>query len=823
MLLRKMYRDIKHNFMQFFTIFLLSFLAVFLYAGMASSNVGIKQIQSQYHKDTNLADGWIYGDGFTNEELNAVKSLDHISDAQLRKMIETQGECDNKPTIYLYLEKQNIITKPYVIEGEAFNPDSTDGIWINNRFAEEQNLHVGDTYSLSYHNVTITKIIKGLIMTPEYEYYQEKTALEPDFSKLGYAYMNLNAFPVREYIESMVTSGDITIQDILDHTSALDDVVAQLKANNMTTSDITKDMIIDKIDSMPEDKLFDLLPMTEMIIKTDVSDVLALEDKIAGALNNDYAVFLDRNSQPGIKQLNDEIAQHDQFSFVFPVVFLTIALLTIMTTMNRMILEQRIQIGTMKAMGVKKRKILLHYCSYSFFLSTVGAILGLCTGPFSIGNALNYFMPTMYTLPKWKSGYSSTFYLIVLMTVIVCTGATYLSCRKILKINPADTLRPAPPKNGKRCVFEHLPFWGRLSFSNQYNLRDISRSKLRAFMCLFGTMCGMMLMVCGLGCINTLDNVDEWMFEKLQNYQSEIILKDGTSLSDAEQLSKTLSGELVMSDGIEVAVEENANATKKVTASITVTEGKGLYNITDINQKVMSLNDGDVAITRKLAEKLGVSVGDTVYWHLYDKEKWVASKVTMINRNPQATGITMTRSEYDKSGYSYQPLICVTNENVSNIQNDAIAVTYDRSDMQASFDTSMKSMNFIVTLLVTFAIIITALVLYNSGILSFNERVKELATLKVLGFQSGTIRRLLFKQNLWLSIIGAMIGAPLGKMMLQYMFDSNGDAMDYLAVISVQSYFISAIVVIGCSAAVSLLFSGKLKKLDMVEVLKGLE
>lgn len=774
MLFQKMLRDIKHNFMQFFTVFLLAFLAVFVFAGIGSATIGTKQIRSQYHKDTNLADGWLYGDGFSKEELDAVRAVEGVSGAQLRSMITTKGQESNHPTIDLYIQTENVISKPYTIKGEDFDPNSKDGIWLNNRFAEAHNIRIGDSYSLTYGELTLTKTVKGLIMSSEYEYYQDANDVEPNFANMGYAFIGLDAL-----------------------------------ADTMHMTDTQQ--------------LLAKIPMTQLILTSSKTQVLGLEDQISKAIHHDYAVFLDQKSQSGIQQLTDEIDQHDQFTLAFPAVFLIIALLVIVTTMNRMVTEQRIQIGTMKAMGMKKYKILFHYCSYSFVLSAVGAVIGLFIAPETLGRLMNQFMPEMYTLPDWRAGYSNQFYLVVIMTILICTLATYLSCHKILRINPADTLRPATPKSGKKCIFERLPFWDRLGFSNQYNLRDISRSKLRAFMCLFGTMCGMMMLVCGIGCSDTLKNVNEWEFGKLQNFQNEIVLKDKTAVSDAEKIRNQVSGELVMTGAIEIAGTKDAPAKKRETVSINVTEGKGIYGITDADQKVMDLKGSEVAITRKLADKLGVTVGDKIYWHLYDKENWTSSTITNLIRTPQTIGIVMTRSEYEKSGYDYAPSICVTNQTTDGIKRDEVSAIHSKADIQKAFNNAMQVMYLIVIIFVTFAIVLNIVVLYDAGILSFNERVKEFATLKVLGFQTNQIRSLLFQQNLWLSILGVILGAPLGKMLLQYMFDSNGDSMDYMAIVYAPTYIISAIVVIVCSALVSILFSKRLRKLDMVETLKGLE
>ena len=162
-----------------------------------------------------------------------------------------------------------------------------------------------------------------------------------------------------------------------------------------------------------------------------------MEKEISDALNGDFAVFCDRDDLPGMKVMADELAQHDQFAVSFPVVFIAIALLIIMTTMNRMIAKQRTQIGTMRALGVKKRKIVLHYLSYSFIVSLIGSVLGLFVGTYVFGEAIAKIFREWYIIPGWTVEMDYTMYLVCVIVVLACVLATYLSCRKVMNIHPA--------------------------------------------------------------------------------------------------------------------------------------------------------------------------------------------------------------------------------------------------------------------------------------------------------------------------------------------------------------------------------------------------
>lgn len=796
MLRKKMLREFRQNFGQFFSIFILSALAIALFACFRSSDIGAFQALEKFHNETNLADGWLYGENFTEENLKAVRELDFVKEAQLRTVLEGKAAGQDSAQIDVILENENTVIRPYIMEGVEFDAEDEEGVWLSQRFAEAWKLGIGDKFSIVCNGIKLTKTIRGLIASPEYEYMCSDEDLEVDFKNIGYAYMSAKAFGGIEYVRYLVeNSGDI-FAEMIENTGAEND------ADGMDLS-------------------FSL-PYTQLLFTTDVEDVMTLEDDISDAVDGNYAVFIDQDSIAGIKVFADELNQHEQFSYAFMVIFVLIAILVIITTMARMVEKQRTQIGTMNALGMKRRKIAFHYVGYSFFISLAGVIAGVIIGP-ALGKFTNDIFTMYYTVPEWSVGYDASFIIVSALVVLACTITSYLSCKKLLKVHPSEALRPAPPKAGKKCIFERLPFWGRLGFSARYNLRDISRSKLRAFMGIFGTACGMMLMVCAFGAFDTLDNVYEWTFEKLQNYDYEMLLDEEISLDEADGLAKEFSGELIMTAGIEVAAKEHALAGEKSTTSLVVTEGKGHYNVTDVEQNVTAIPPGEVALTSKLAERLGISEGDMVYWHIYEENEWHSAKVGVISRNPTVTGITMLREDFEKDDEEFSPSQLLTDTDISGYEDDAVVTIYNSEDILAAYQESMEIMNLLIVFFVGFAAVLIIAVLYNSGNLSFNERVKEFATLKVMGFRSGQIRRLLALQNLWLTVVGLLAGAPFGLSLLQYMFDSNGDAWDYRAVISVPTYFLSGGMVLLVSVLVSFLFARRIRRLDMVEVLKGLE
>lgn len=543
------------------------------------------------------------------------------------------------------------------------------------------------------------------------------------------------------------------------------------------------------------------------------------------SIDRDYSAIVDRKSIPGLARLDSELEQHQSFSYLFVIIFVGIAILVIATSMGRMVEQQRTQIGTMNALGLKRHKIMLHYISFSLVVSVVGVILGLLAGTLWGSPAVIDMFANWYIVPGLHSVFHPMYLIIAAGIVAVCVLASYISCRKLLHIKPAEALRPTAPKKGKKCIFERLPFWKKLSFTSQYNLRDISRAKLRSFMCVIGTAVGMLLMIYAVGCNELLGSMIEINFNRVTVGEYQIKFSEDAKTEDVDDMAEELDGEVVMVNQVEVAKKKNAPADEKKKETITVLEGKNLYNTLDLNNQIKELTPGTIGISRKLAADLDVKVGDTVYWHLYTKNTWYEAKVGTIYRSLESQGIAYLREDYEKTGAEYIPSFLMTDDKAAKDKTDLDYVTgvNSKSEMQAAYESSMEIMNMMVGMMAVFSILMIVVVLYNSGVLSFRERVKEFATLKVLGLRSSKIRRILSMQNLWLSIIGILIGAPLGNVSLNAMINTNGENFDYNLSLAPVDYIIAGILVMTISMLVSFMFSKRIRKLDMVEILKGVE
>lgn len=825
MLFRKMLREFKTNFGLFFSIFLLSGLAIAMFCTMEGHVLSQNIARAQYHDECKLSDLWMYGEGFSQEQLDTIRGLDFVEAAQLRMSVTGSTPDFTGVQVDVFLERENVVNTPYFVKGSEFDPSDTDGVWLANAFAVRRGLDVGDDFTIEYNGVTFTKEIKGLVETPEYEYRQADGDADMYLENIAIVFMSYDAFPIRDYVTHLIESGKITAKKVAENTKLLDEKLEQLKAAGMTVDDITQNMLLQIADNMSDEKLAKLMPYTQMIVRTKDGGALSHEDEIAEALDYDYSAIIDRKSVQGLARLDSELDQHQAFAYVFVVIFVGIAVLVIATSMGRIVEKQRTQIGTMNALGMKRWKVILHYISYSLIVSVLGVIVGLAAGVGAGAPAMIGMFEQYYIVPGLHSAFHPMYILIAVVIVAVCSFSCFLSCRKVLKIKPAEALRPAAPKQGKKCIFERLPFWDKLSFNTQYNLRDISRAKLRTFMGIVGTAVGMLLMLYGVGCNQLVDIMTDISFNKIYTTRYQVKLSADTKLVDADNLADELSGELVMTDAVEISKVKNASSAEKKKETLTVIEGKQLYNLIDVNNEITQLVPGTVGISRKLAADMGIKVGDTIYWHIYSKNEWHEAVVGSIYRSCETQGIAYLREDYEKTGAEYTPMLLMTNASQAQAATSLKYVTSvnSREDMIAAYEKSMEVVNILVFVMVIFSTIMIVVVLYNSGSLSFNERIKELATLKVMGLQSTQIRHLLTAQNIWLSVIGIIIGTPLGNISLNAMMNSNGENFDYSLSVPVADYIISAVIVLIVSMLVSFMFSSRIKKLDLVETLKGVE
>ena len=756
MLFKKMLRDISKHKTQFLSIFLMAFLGVFVFAGVGGESVGLEVNSNNFYQDTNLADGWIYSANLDNDFVDKVNNLSSTTQCERQLVIDSVGNFSNDPDITLHFVENNTISKFYLLEGEELNISDADGVWIDKSFADAKDLNVGDNISFTFNGITVEKEIKGIGYSPEYVYHASTASVIPDFNKIGFAYMSYKAFPM------------------------------------------------------------DNVPYNVLNVKFDGNagdyDSL-LSDKLAG----DYNSFVEKAEHSSVSQFSEEMDQHKMMSGIFPVVFILIAMLILLTTMTRIISHQRTQIGILKANGFTNTSIIFHYVSYGFWLVLIGSILGLIIGPLTLPQLFYPSMSATYKLPSWQPVWSMDFVYVAVLMVIMSLIVSYLAVRSISNENPADTIRPKSPKVSSSGFVEKIGVWKRLSFNARWNYRDAKRNKFRALMTVIGVMGCSALLVCAFGMYDGMNDLKEWEYSQINHYDSKLVIDEDAITSEINDVAEDVNGDKIMESAIEI---EAGNIKKS--GSLLVLNDTDLITPTDYDWNKIKIANDEVSISQKMADLLDVGVGDTVKFHIMGSDKWVNVTINKIHADPISQGFVMSTDKLDDLSLNYTPTSIVTEKHVDS-NYSAIKSTSSMKDMTASWDELTESMWLLIYILIFFASLLAIVVLYNLGLLSFTEIEREIATLKVLGFKTGALRRLLLTQNLWFTAIGFVLGLPVGYYILKIMWESSGDSFYILPSISITNFILTAIITFALSIFVNLLFSRKIKKLDMVESLKGVE
>ena len=762
MLFKKMLRDFKDHKIQFLSIFLMALIGVYAFTGISGEAVGLVDVSTKYYEDTNLADGWIYGEDIDKDIFSDIKGMDQIKDAQREMVVSTVANYSSDPDITLHIiEGKQKISTFHLFKGKDFDENDKEGIWIDKRFADGRNLDIGDKITLKFDGKEVSKTIKGIMYSPEYVYYIQEGSLLPDFSQVGYAYMPSKG-------------ADFDIE-----------------YNTIT------------LDAYEE--------LDEKDFKADMEETLGQKA---------YVQFVHRDNNVGIKTLQEEIAQHQMFSGIFPSIFVLVSLLTLVTTMSRVISAQRIQIGTLKAMGYSNRTIILHYLSYGFVLSLTGSIIGLVLGPMTIPYLFYPTMSSTYSLPRWGPSWDISFFAVAGMMVLFSVVVSYISVKSISDENPAETIRPKAPKLVSSGLIERTKIWKRFSFNERWNYRDAKRNKIRAIMSIFGVFACALLVMSAFGMVDSINDVEDWQYNQIYNFNSKLILDENITDSQLDHILEETNGEGIMEEAIELKYKGN-----KKTGTLTVMNQSEFYRVTDSNRNYIELDPDGIAISDKMAEVLGLEVGDKVRWHVAGNPKWIDSEITETYSIPFGQGMIMSPKTFEKEGgddYNYSANVVLSKENVKENYTGITSITTSE-DIRSGWSIITEPMDMMVSILTTFAIVLAVVVLYNLGLLSFTEIQRELATLKVLGFNSKSLRRLLLTQNLWFSTIGFLLAIPGAYLLMGVMMGSTGDDYCFPINIYLWNFVLSFIITFGLSVLVNLAFSFKIKKVNMVESLKSNE
>ena len=553
----------------------------------------------------------------------------------------------------------------------------------------------------------------------------------------------------------------------------------------------------------------------------------------------------DREELPEYTDYGDNADRLRNIGQVFPVIFFLVAALISLTTMTRMVEEQRTQIGTLKALGYKKSAIAAKYICYAFFATLLGSVLGMLIGE----KIIPYIIITAYGIMYHNVAntisidYQPGFALIASAASVVCTvGATLFASGKELQETPASLMRPPAPKEGKRVLLERLTFiWKHLSFSWKSTIRNLFRYKKRLIMTVFGIAGSMGLMLVGFGIQDSISDIAAIQYRELQHYDGMVIEdSDATEEEHAELFEYMKENEQIAHcNRVQMTKISAPKGSSNISIYLFVPESlsefaKDVTLKNRITGETYELTDEGAAISEKTASLLGLKVGDMIPLKKGDKEYKV--RVAVITENYMSHYLYMTPRVYEQTFGEmpeYENIVFTMQEDCKDdlemagsrilANPGALSISYT-SSLASQVDRMLSTLDAVILVLIVSAGMLAFVVLYNLNNINITERQRELATLKVLGFYDGEVSQYVLRENVILTVLGIMFGAVFGILIHRYVITTvEVDAVMFGRNIKPLSFLYSGILTSIFSIVVNGVMHFKLKTIDMVESLKSVE
>lgn len=546
---------------------------------------------------------------------------------------------------------------------------------------------------------------------------------------------------------------------------------------------------------------------------------------------------LDRNTNMGYNSLNSSSDIVAGVSKVFPVFFLLVAALVCITTMTRMVEEERTQIGTLKALGYGSFAIMSKYLIYAGSSAVLGCILGVAAGSIVFPTVLwEAYKIMIFITPKIQLRFDwQLAALVVVMYTVAMLLVTWYCCYKALREVPAELIRPKAPAAGKALLMERLPFWKNISFLNKVAIRNIFRYRQRLAMMLLGIGGCTALLMTGFGLRDTIEKIVDVQFREVTTYDMEVYFRHGCSEEEEaafRQKMSNYSNHILFFNQISGEISAN-HQTRDI---YLISAGDGIAEFFDFHRGKAHLElpgKDEVLLSAGMADIMGIHTGDAI-----------------VMRNPDMEELNLTVSGiYDNHVYNYAIVKPETIEHqwgrtpekqmafvdvrqgrdpyaagaaaskLDNVMN--VTVSEQMADM---VNTMMKALDLVVIVVVICAGLLAVIVLYNLTNININERIREIATIKVLGFNAMESAMYVFKENLVLSIMGTLVGIPMGKLLLDFVISQIKIDMIWLkARLEMPSLIISVVLTVLSAVIVDILFYYKLEKINMAEALKSVE
>ena len=819
---KDIWRSVTKGKKRFISIALIATLGVTMMCGLRAACVDLRYSADAFFDEQNLFDIRVLSTmGLTDEDVGALKGPGSVKDADggYSETVYTQVE-GMRRSIEVRTLSEKKFNQPYLLEGKL--PTQEDEIVITENFKNQSGKGVGDEIALDEEAEYLksdTYTITGIIID----------AMDINSSEGA---MGFRSTATTDYVGYVVPeAADSEIYTV---------VYLSLKGVeelNCYTDEYEQEVerVVKKIESEIKDD-------REQARYDEVyGEVMSEWGSAVAAMGNiDMPKWYvqDRSSLSGYSNIKSDANSIQAIGDVFPVLFLTVAILISLTTITRMVEEERGLIGTYKALGFTNSEIRRKYIIYAATACLIGGLLGDIGGYIVLPSIIFIVFRVMYILPEYAFRFDVLYGLGgILLFEVGILAATAYACKKALKKTPAKLMRPKSPKAGSRVLLERIPFiWKRLSFLNKVTARNLFRYKKRLFMTVFGITGCMALLLCGFTIKNTITEMMPQQYQNIYQYDMMAVVSAG----DFENLSNTLENDEEIEDYVSARIESieimNEEGQKESVQLMAVPEGGMLDSyicLRDEEKNEFELKDGEIFVTRNAAKILGVGEGDTVTLQNLDLVE-VEAPITRIVENYLGNMIYMTEATYTELFETYEingALVhfsdaCEDQAEYTDelARQEGILSAMSTQAMEDEFEPAFALINMVVYVILVLAALLAFVVLFTLSNTNISERVRELATIKVLGFYYHEVHSYVNKETLILTAIGILCGMPAGLALGRYLMGIlEFPSLEFYIILYPESYLYAGAITLIFALIVNVITNRTLDKINMVEALKSVQ
>jgi putative ABC transport system permease protein len=766
-LLKKSVQDMRKSLSQFISIFAMATVAVSIVVGLDCIWKTIETQSDSMYAATNLSDLWVTVPNPSDMDMWKVRRIEGVEKAEKRFTANSIAQIDGKPTLRIYaLPSGNTLDLPEIESGESMGGS---GAVLDKSFADAHSISIGDSITVEVNDIKTSFTVDALALSSEHIFsIKDASTIQPDPRKFGFIVVG-------------------------------EDKIAKVYGG--------------------------LKPYNQISVKlANGTDVKSVQDQLEDIFGDDLIGVTTRSDNQSVSSIEARVNQFRTLATFFPIMFFLVTALITLNTMTRIVEDQRNQIGILKALGYSRRSILWHYSSYGIYAGLLGSFMGIVIGPNVIAKILLTKLKFLFVFPNYDLSFNIPNIIFGTLLILFCTGGvSYYACARLQGESPAGLLRDKPPKYGNHIILERISkVWNNIKFSSKLIARNAFRNKARMAMSVLGIMGCTGLILCAFNLYELVSGIPRTIYQQVYSYDQKVMLQDRTTERDINNLNLDGTVQMLQESAMELKTD---NGNRRMATVTVYSPDSPLIHLVDMEGRPVRLPAEGITMTRKLAETMHVKQGDIVSLKRSD-DSYVPVKIKQIVYMVSGQGIYMTEDYWKEIGEDFKPsslLVKWNRKDDTFLNSDYVKSSINRENQKADFEANLSALYFAVILLVTGGAILAFVVLYNMGVLNFFERVRDLATLKVLGFHQKEIRPLVLMENIFSVLIGILLGMPTGMTVMIPIINGLGTDMDMVNRFMPDKAAAAAVITLIFAIVVNSVITRKIRNIDMLQALKSVE